>query len=67
MPDAHGARLPVESEEDMLVPKLAKTGKQPSGRKGDDRLAHVSPAEPRVQVSLDGRHAEKTILLGRKA
>lgn len=55
-----------ESEEDMMVPPSAKSGKAPSSSKGDDRSTHVGSKEPSIRVSIDGNSEKKTILLGRK-
>jgi len=54
-----------DDEEDMLVPPSAKD-KAPSGKKGDDRSTHVSPKEPSVRVSIDGKTSQKKVLLARK-
>jgi len=52
-------------DEDMMVPPSAKND-APTGRKGDDRSAHVSSGEPSVRVNLDGKPSQKRVLLGRK-
>lgn len=54
-----------EREEDMIVPPDAKD-KAPSGKKGDDRSAHTSSKEPSVRVNIDGKTAQKRVLLGRR-